>query len=382
MEKIIRTMMDLIEYEVCGKKSFPQTVLLSDDELVSLYKLSKVHDLAHLAGDALIKNNLIKNEKIKEAFKKQIIMAVFRYEKIKYELTRLRALFNEEKIPFVPLKGSVLRSLYPEPWMRTSCDIDILIHEEQVGETARIIIDKLGYTLRKNNYHDISLVSESNVHLELHFSIKEHTDGIDALLQRCWDYASATDGFEYKFSNEFLIFHQYAHASYHFLKGGCGIRPFLDVYLLDATAYDQTVLDKMLDEAGIKKFSEKMLKLANVWFGNSEHDSVTEKMEQFVISGGVFGSTKNSVAVSQQREKGRIGYILHRIWIPYDMLCGLYPRLTERRYLQPLYEVKRWFRIFDPDARRRKKHDLDAIKNLSDETSGDVNFMLKELDLI
>ena len=31
-----------------------------------LYKLSKAHDLAHLVGDALIKNDLIENDEIKE----------------------------------------------------------------------------------------------------------------------------------------------------------------------------------------------------------------------------------------------------------------------------------------------------------------------------
>ena len=35
------------------------------------------------------------------------------------------------QIPFLPLKGSVIRQYYPEPWMRTSCDIDILVDFEK-----------------------------------------------------------------------------------------------------------------------------------------------------------------------------------------------------------------------------------------------------------
>ena len=120
MEKTIRTMMDLIASEVCGKEIDKSQYTLTDEELVKLYKLSKSHDLAHLVGDALIKNDLIGNDEIKAKYQKQVMIAIYRYEKINYELNRLRSALNEAQIPFIPLKGSVLRQYYPEPWMRTS----------------------------------------------------------------------------------------------------------------------------------------------------------------------------------------------------------------------------------------------------------------------
>lgn len=78
-----------------------------------LYKLSKAHDLAHLVGDALIKNDLIGNDEIKEKYQKQVMIAIYRYEKINYELNRLRSALNEAQIPFIPLKGSVFASVLP-----------------------------------------------------------------------------------------------------------------------------------------------------------------------------------------------------------------------------------------------------------------------------
>ena len=112
MEKIIRTMMDLIASEVCGKSIDKSQYSLTDEELVKLYKLSKSHDLAHLVGDG----------EVKAKFQKQMKLAVYRYEKINYELGRLRKVLNEAEIQFIPLKGSVIRQYYPKPWMRTSCD--------------------------------------------------------------------------------------------------------------------------------------------------------------------------------------------------------------------------------------------------------------------
>lgn len=383
MENHIRTMMDLIASEVCGKNIDKLQYTLTDEELAKLYKLAKAHDLAHLVGDALIKNNLIGDGEIKAKFQKQIMLSVYRYEKINYELGRLRKVLNEAKIPFIPLKGSVLRKYYPEPWMRTSCDIDVLVHEEAVDQAAQTIVDKLGYTYEKKQYHDISLMSDGGVHLELHRTIKENKANIDALLSECWDYATVLDGYECEFTNEFFFFHQVAHASYHFLHGGCGVRPILDLYLLEEKLdFRRDKLDEMLAKTGIKKFCDAAKSLSEVWFGDGEHTDVTRRMEQFVLSGGVYGTKKNSMAVCQQKEKGRLGYIINRIWLPYELLCITYPRLKGRKYLQLFYEIKRWLRIFNPEARKHKKRDLDAIKNLSAKHKSDVNCMLNELGLM
>lgn len=383
MEKIIRTMMDLIAYEVCGMTIDRSQYELTDEDLAKLYKLSKSHDLAHLVGDALIKNDLIEDGEIKAKFQKQMMLAVYRYEKINYELGRLRKVLNEAKIPFIPLKGSVLRKYYPEPWMRTSCDIDVLVHEEAVDQAAQTIVDKLGYTYEKKQYHDISLMSDGGVHLELHHTIKENKANIDALLSDCWDYATVLDGYECEFTNEFFFFHQIAHASYHFLHGGCGVRPILDLYLLQRKMlFDNTVLDEMLEKSGIKKFFDAAKALSEVWFCDGEHTDVTRRMEDYLLRGGVYGSTANSMAVCQQKEKGRLGYIINRIWLPYELLCITYPRLKGRKYLQLFYEIKRWFRIFNPEARKHKKRDLDIIKGLDAEQKAEVNQMLSDLGLM
>ena len=383
MEKIIRTMMDLIAYEVCGKSIDKSQYTLTDEELAKLYKLSKSHDLAHLVGDALIKNDLIGDGEIKAKFQRQIMLAVYRYEKINYELGRLHKVLNEAEIPFIPLKGSVLRKYYPEPWMRTSCDIDVLVHEEAVDQAAQSIVEKLGYAYEKKQYHDISLMSDGGVHLELHHSIKENEPNIDLLLFDCWDYATVLDGCEYEFTNEFFCFHQFAHMSYHFLHGGCGVRPILDLYLLQRKMpFDSAVLDEMLERSRIKKFFDAAKALSEVWFCDGEHTDVTRRMEDYLLRGGVYGTKKNSMAVCQQKEKGRLGYIINRIWLPYELLCITYPRLKGRKYLQLFYEIKRWFRIFNPEARKHKKNELDIIKGLDAEQKAEVNQMLSELGLM
>ena len=411
MDKICRAMMNLIGSEICGNAVCADEIkALSDDELKALYKLSKSHDLAHLVGNALIKNNLLDEEnpngdenhdgdkkqgsgenhsgvirsEVKQKFEKQILTAIYRYENINSELETLKTAFEEEKIPFIPLKGSVIRQYYPEPWLRTSCDIDILVHEEDIERAIAFLTNKNGYTLEKKAYHDYSLFSPAGVHLELHFNLKETRDKIDKLLVKAWDYAYWRDEnyYEYLFTNEFFIYHQLAHASYHFVGGGCGIRPFIDVFLLEKhLKYDKNKLDELLTEGGIKIFSDDFYHLSKVWFAGEKHSEITEKMEIFLLSGGVYGNAENKTASEQSRNKGKAGNIFKRIWMPYDHLIILYPDLKGKRILQPFYEIKRWCKLFKKDIFKKSMRELKTNTSMSQEKVDETKAMLKDLGL-
>ena len=383
MEKFTKAMMDLIAVEICGKATDAVAFrALSEEELKELYKLSKKHDLTHIVGNALIKSGVLTEGKVKAAFEKEIFTAVYRYENINNELNEIRRVLGESKIPFIPLKGSVIREYYPEPWQRTSCDIDVLVKEEDLNLATFSLVNTLWYTVEeKKNYHDISLFSPSGIHLELHFNLKETIEKLDRVLVRAWDYAREKENFEYEFDNEFLFFHLYAHASYHFIGGGCGIRPFIDFYLLrKRLSADEEKLGELLDEAGIRFFAEKSDELANVWFGNGESDEITKEMEEFVLSGGVYGNPENHAAV-KQAQKGKFRHLWSRIWIPYETLIILYPSLKGKRVLQPFYEIRRWFKLFKKSTLKRSVNELKVNAEMSDETLSKTQKLLRDLKL-
>ncbi len=56
----------------------------------------------------------------------------------------------------MPLKGSVIRNMYPEPWMRTSCDIDILVEKSSL-DVAKKAVQAIGFEYKGMGSHDISL---------------------------------------------------------------------------------------------------------------------------------------------------------------------------------------------------------------------------------
>ena len=385
MEKTVRVMMNLIASEVCGKALDRSQDMLAEEALVLLYRLSKAHDLAHIVGDALIKNDLIPEGEIRSKFDKQLMMAVYRYERINYELEQLKATLNSADIPFIPLKGSVIRRYYPEPWMRTSCDIDILVSEEKADRAAQMLVERLGYRKEGQGSHDISLFSEHGVHLELHYSlIEENWVGhMESILQSVWSYASpVADTSEHTLSDEMFYYYHLAHMAKHFVYGGCGIRPFLDLWVLNhCVSFDREKRERLLEQGGLLTFATRAEMLSEVWFGDGTHTDVTRQMQEYLLRGGVYGTTKNRIAVQQVRKGGKLRYAFSRIWLPYDVLRFQYPSLTGKKALLPLYEVRRWFKLLFRGGVRRSVNELRLNSATTEEEQTKTKALLGELGI-
>ena len=295
-------------------------------------------------------------------------------------LSRIEAALNAEQIPFIPLKGSVLRHLYPAPEMRTSCDIDVLVKEKNLKAAVAAIENATDFTMRKRNYHDISMMNQA-VHLELHFSIKENMENIDRLLARVWDYAVPDNGSRYKLTPEFQVFHVIAHMSYHMVHGGLGIRPFLDLWLLRTkTSYDEEAVRQMCDECGILTFYEKCCDLADAWMSGEPIPDELATLENYALNGGVFGSKENAL-VSKQREHRGFSYFLHRMFKSRELLEADYPELKEKPFLLPICQVKRWMRLLDPQTRKQVRQEINSIRTTRTDTIDSFDKLLESLGL-
>ena len=69
-----------------------------------------------------------------------------------YLREKLFCAFNDRKIDFLPIKGLLLRDLYPKPEMRTSCDVDFLYKEPQKQQVEKVLTD-FGFTKIKENFN-------------------------------------------------------------------------------------------------------------------------------------------------------------------------------------------------------------------------------------
>ena len=345
---------------------------LSEEELLALYSLAKKHDVAHLVGTSLQEAGLLPSEsEVAKKFKKQQMLAMLRRERLDYELSEIRRVLEEAKIRFLPLKGAVLSALYPVPWYRTSCDIDVLVDEASLDTCVALLGEQLGYkTDGARDYHDISLYAPSGVHLELHFSILEQTEQFDGELARVWEFASPIreGASEHVLTNEYLVFHTVVHAAYHVAHGGCGIRPLLDLFLMrQKLTIDEAVLGSHLSACSLQAFYESAVALSEVWFGEAEPSALTEALSEYLLSGGVYGSMENRISAAQGAQGGKGRYLLRRIFLPYADLCLSYPVLKTRKWLLPICQLRRWCRLLFGGRARRSMHELRISAQVSEE---------------
>ena len=384
MEQAIRIFIELIRTEICGTPLNPEIAEeITSEMLEKLYKVAKSQDLTHIVGVSLKKHRLLVDEKSIRKFMKPVHSVLLRYELIHHEQTQIYKVFEKAKIVFVPLKGAVIRDFYPEPWMRTSCDIDILVRKEDLEKAKEHLVSELGYTVGRYKYHDVSLYTPAGVHLELHFHIRENEDKIDQQLAKVWDYVHPVEEgrYQYEMTPEYFMFHATAHMAYHFMNGGIGVRYFIDAWILENKfPYDRKVLNQMYKECEIYQFAESM-KLSRVWFDGENHNKITRRVQDYVISGGVFGTLETKVTVRKMQTKGKVKYLKRRIFIPYKEFCASYPKLERLPILYPYYTVKRWFKIFNKHIAKSVAIELKLNRNIVQKDVDDMRKLFKDLKL-
>ena len=370
----------LLRNEICGTEIKLDTDFTYDAE--SLYRLSKAHDLAHLVCDALQRNNILpKDETQTENFKREQRLAVCREMQMSSVTEIIREILQKNKIKFILLRGEAIRSLYPEPWMRTSCDIDVLVQEDDLDKALTVLKDSGFQTDGVKKYHDISLFY-GKVHLELHYSVLEGISKIDKTLSKIWEYSVQTKGFEFVETPEYFVFHHIAHMSYHFLAGGCGVRPFIDLYILrENSVYNEKKLMRLLEISGLLKFYNGVLELVDIWFKGNKQSEISQVIERYVLSGGVYGSSKNEHNIKIIGNKNRFCYILSLVFLPYDNMCIIYPVLKKRKILLPFCYIHRIFSKLFGKSRKRAKQNLKEILSNDKKSINSVEKMLNYLGL-
>ena len=92
-------------------------VLPNDCDINTVCAVSERHDLAHLISGALEKQGVLPKGELGASLKKQKLLAIMRREQQDYELTRITSIFQNEEIPYILLKGAVMKNLYPHKWL-------------------------------------------------------------------------------------------------------------------------------------------------------------------------------------------------------------------------------------------------------------------------
>ena len=350
---IERMFIDFLRVGICGGEISQETAdNITEENLVQIYNLAQKHDLAHIVGDVLFKKKIMPDCDIAKIYEYNLLMSVLRYQNLNFELQRICDLFEKNEIPHIPLKGAVMREYYPEPWLRTSCDIDILVKTEDIEQAERLFVDCLNYTKKKRGPHDISFYSEAEVHIELHFDLIENHSGKTEKsrrwnafeLENVWDVSVPAEDkkYQYEMPDEFFYLYHIAHMAKHVEEGGCGIRPFIDSWILDnCLQYNPDKRLKMIEKSELSAFISAVKGVCEVWFEGKEHNKNSKMLEEYVIGSGVYGNLENRVKFYTRAKGGKMKYFIHRMFPSYNIMKYQFSILERYRWLLPVCYIIR-----------------------------------------
>ena len=281
---------------------------------------------------------------------------------------RILEQFEREGIRCLPLKGIILRKLYPKSFMRSMSDLDILVDADKLRETRRIM-GELGFEVyRYDTHHDI-YYTKSGVNVELHkmLIVGEMENYFQIGFERA--YLKEDCKYTYEMSKEDFYIHMLGHMAYHFAYGGVGIRAVLDIQVYRKhykNVLDHDYLKKELDKLGLFVFATHMEKLAAIWFTNEESNEFYDELGDYIVKSGYLGSQKHREVLEVVRQSStnvnkwiRIKAIITAIFLPYKSLAFSYPILNKYPALLPVMWVARWIKIL-----RERKENVSRLRRL------------------
>lgn len=237
MEKTVQNLLQCLRNVICGEDV--PLIAMSETEQEKFYQMSLAQDMAHLISAAVGNGeNHIISEKYRKKFRQQENLAIYRYTCQELALEEIRTVFEQQKIFFLPLKGAVIRDFYPEAWMRTSSDIDILIRDEDYEKAKKFLTEECGFLYESKDKKNANFYRDEHVHLELHLNLIKDGQAVEFSPEYIWTHVERT-GYECRMSDaDFYAFHL-EHMKQHFTTGGCGIRFFLDLWILNHSVKDK-----------------------------------------------------------------------------------------------------------------------------------------------
>ncbi len=378
MEKVQKLFLSLLSGLFCPR-DVEMVYNITPDEHKTLLHTSAKHSVVPLVAESLSRQGLLSDAEIAEIYRHLSSIAFMKWQKQEAEFNKITSLFEKQGIPYMPLKGAVTRNFYPESWMRTSCDIDILVHEKRLNAAQKALVDELDYREDNKTGHDVMLIAPNGVQLELHYDFSEKQVSTSDV----WATAHHNEGsYRYEMSPEWFYLHHLAHMAKHFVLGGCGIRTFVDLWLMkENMPYDEERLNEMLRQCELLLFAENMLALVSDWMHGNDLTDMQKQILTFVLNGGTYGVLDNRVAVSHSRKQNFLLYVFTRVFPNYKAMVYLYPILRKHRILMPFCQVHRWFHLLNRDKLKKAETELKNVQALDNDKLDDVSDLLAKLGI-
>lgn len=220
--------------------------------------------------------------------------------------------FNNAGIPIIVLKGLVVRDYYPIPDLRTMCDADVLVHEEDLEKVSALMIS-LGFNqIKEKDDHGAHIVFyKGSTVFEVHWTLinDRFFKGDKSLEDKLWDDAMdvTVGGVKTKsLSLEDLAVHLCTHMAVHLAYSGFGVRQLTDLVVLverKGHLIDWKAFLNKSKECGVYTFAIAIFNICNRLFDmempkeikgeKNIKNKYIEQLIQDIFDSGVHGKKSN-----------------------------------------------------------------------------------------
>jgi len=294
---------------------------------------------------------------LKQVYMKNLYKTATQEEELKLIKTSLK----DNNIMMLPLKGAVIRSIYPSIDLRTMADIDILVKVSDL-KNVRKIMENLGYrNTSHGGNHDV-YYKDPFMNVEIHRAMMDESYEMSKYYEDIWDKVIINDK-ESFLSDDDLYIYIVSHAAKHYLSGGTGIRSVLDIYLLNLKyKLNFNYINQEFKKLNISKFASNIRSLGEAWFNELQlYDSLL-KMEEYILSSGVYGThTHQIVKGFDNPNDSKISVGLKKAFPSFKVMKKIFPSLKYFFILLPFYYI---FRIIRGMFRGNVQNQLKTLKKL------------------
>lgn len=341
----------------CALHGKPVSQKPQDVSWTDLFAFAKDQSLSYMAYSAISKCGFKLGDALEQEWTMRNSLNIVTYFNQEHECERLCSAFAREGIRCMPLKGSVIRKLFPSPEMREMCDLDIWVQPEDTERVhAMMLADGYTYVEDHTTSHNREYHKMPYLNVEIHHYLVPQESEMFSYYADFWKNAICDDdgGLICRMAWDDAYIYMMAHAHKHFFRQGTGIRSVMDVFVMRDRLKD--VLDhehivNELKKLEIYDFADRFERLADCWFGEvrteipqdllayqyrvlesgtyGDDDFMKGRALKYMQDGKSFQSAKRTLAIT-------------KLFPPYSYMKMMYPCLKYVPFLLPLFWIIRW----------------------------------------
>ena len=357
---------------MCGVEGKPpSSELLREMNMEDVYQISVYHTLSAMTYMILEKGQDILEGEVFKNWKKEKDKAIRKNILLDRERERIFAFMEEQGIWHMPLKGIILKEMYPAFGMRQMADNDIL-YDSNFQKPLCIWMKEQGYKVISCGRGNHDVYEKKPVYnYEMHTALYggEHNPVWMTYYENIKEklIADKKKKYSFHFTDEDFYIYIITHIYKHFAGSGTGIRSLLDVYIyLQAkeAIMNWDYINEELKKVQVSDFEGKVRHLSQKVF-SKELQKLTKKEEEllkYFLYSGTYGTLENHVQHRlDQFETDKKGYIIKRLVPDEEFYKNYVPFVYQHKWSRPFFIIFRLVRgLFRKDRRIMKE--IKALK--------------------